>query len=199
MTVASQVGEVLPDRAPVAQVMVTGEVTGEARVGRMPGVERLNSDWGEFPQACGNGGREVVESREFGRRWVTSGWFASGGRKGEPIAPMQFEQEGVGGHVLEPPAVRAPVPNEREFLGKTTAMPIRVGSDQLADFYEVLLGEKAALDAERSLHMCKGNKKGVRKSSEILLATPEIRLIVPADRRFLVADFRRLKSYKQSI
>jgi hypothetical protein len=172
MAVAGQVGEVLPDRAAVAQVMVTGEEAGESWVGSMLGVKQFERDWGEFSQACGDGCREVVESGEFARRGSTPCRFSSGGREGDHAAPVHFEQEGVGSHVFEPPGLRAPVPSTRDFLGETTTMPVRMGGDQLQDLGEVLLGETAALNSKRSVHKAKGNKEdGGKSSGEFLLAT----------------------------
>jgi hypothetical protein len=65
---------------------------------------------------------------------------------------MQLEHERPGSHVLDSSAVRAPVPGLGQFLGNAVTMPERVLGDQLADLVKILLGDEAALEAERLLH-----------------------------------------------
>ena len=81
---------------------------------------------------------------------------------------MEFEQQSSGGHVFEPSGIGAPIPNLSELFGETTTMPIRMGSDQVPNSGEVLLGESAALNTERLLHSSNGSMKGARESRGIL-------------------------------
>ena len=146
MAVAGQVREVLSDRAAVAQIMVTGKVAGEGAVVGMLGVERFDSDWGEFMQAGADGRGQVIETREFGRCKATPYRCAPWGREYDQVAAVQFEQQRSGGHIFEPPVISAPIPNLSEFPGETSTMPVRVGSDQVPDVDKVLFRESAALN-----------------------------------------------------
>ena len=119
-------------------------------------------------QARGDGRGEIVEAGEFGRRWSTPCRFAPWGREGDPAAAVEFGQQSSGGHAFQPSGVGAPVPCLSEFLGETTTMPVRMGSDQVPDIDEVLLRESAALNTQRSLHRPKGSMNDTRESSGIL-------------------------------
>ena len=146
---------------------MTGEVTGEGRVVRMLGVERFDSDGGEFRETGADGRGEVVEAGEFRRARLTLNGWTPGQRQRDPAASRQLQQQGTGGHVFESTGVVAPVPNLSEFLGETTAMPVRVGRDQIADIDEVLLRDSAALNMEWYLHEQNGSMENARESSEI--------------------------------
>ncbi len=77
---------------------------------------------------------------------------APGRREDDRAAPMQLEQQGSGGHVLEPSGAGAPIPGLSEFLGEPLAMPVWMGGDQPLDLEDILVGEGEPLDANLFRH-----------------------------------------------
>lgn len=146
MRVARQVGEVLTHGASVAQVVVRRQVTRDGKIAWMASLDQIQSQRGEFTQGRADGSFDGLWPWEF---WIggiaVSGWMPRGWQC-DPPAPVEFQQQGTGGHVFKPTRVGTPIPALSQFLRETIAVPLRVSSNQIPELVKVLLGESASLD-----------------------------------------------------
>jgi len=152
VTVARQVGEGLTHGASVAQVVVGRQVARDGGITWMASLDQIHSQRGEFTQ----GGAD----RSFDGLWpwecwiggrAVSGWMPRGWQC-DPTAPVEFQQQGTGGHVFKPTRVGTPIPALSQFLRETIAMPLRVSSNQIPELVKVLLVESASLDQDFAIH-----------------------------------------------
>ena len=158
--ILNTIGDIFPDRAPVSQVMVTGQESGEdvhlgiAAGQRRDGEGQVRAQ-GAFDHQ-GVGGKiekfRGVERSAFGRQ-------ATACRQHQESTLMQLKHQGARRHVFELAAGATPIPGLCQQTRQVFPAGGRVEFDQRSDFVKMGLRQKPALQNLRLEHADKVQKR----------------------------------------